>query len=148
MPVVQQRSPDQWWIYVSCRDANGKSHIGRLSADVSGLSQCPPTVSELEISPVLSLGSPGTFDDSGVSSVNIFVRFEWVCLDEGRSGGSNQQTGEIDWLTAAGGWGFASDAFCRLPDGTPTVLSVTAWATAVDSLGNSSTSDPIAPPAT
>lgn len=65
-PISQVISPDRWWVYVSIRDANGKSRIGRLTLDVSGLPAKLPTVIELEPEPILSLGAPGTFDDSGV----------------------------------------------------------------------------------
>ncbi len=77
-------------------------------------------------------------DPSGVLSVNIHVSFEWTCLVGGRRGGE-QETGEIDPFTAAGGWGFASNASC--PDGGSWgIQAATVWATATDVLGNVSTS--------
>jgi hypothetical protein len=66
LPVVQTFSNDRWWVYVSCRDALGKSRVGRLTLDVSALPQGVPRVVEFEPNPILSLGAPGAFDDSGV----------------------------------------------------------------------------------
>lgn len=66
LPVVQPLSADQWWVYVSTRDAQGKSRIGRLALDVSTLPSAAPRVASFDVAPVLSLGAPGTFDDSGV----------------------------------------------------------------------------------
>ena len=66
LPVVQALSPQRWRVYVSCRDAQGKSRVGRLTLDVSGLPYDVPRVVEFEPQPILSLGAPGTFDDSGV----------------------------------------------------------------------------------
>jgi hypothetical protein len=66
LPVVQVIGPDRWWVYISCRDANGKSRIGRLPVDVSGMPSGSAVVGPLEATPVISLGEPGTFDDSGV----------------------------------------------------------------------------------
>jgi hypothetical protein len=86
------------------------------------------------------VASAATSDPSGVSTVNISVQFEWACIDEGHSFGGEQSTGEIDPFTAANGWGFGSDAICELPGSTPVVVSVTVWATAVDTLGNGTTS--------
>ena len=67
LPVVQTLPDDQWRVYVSCRDAHGKSRIGRLTLDVSELAAgVLPRVLHFDPTPVLSLGEPGTFDDSGV----------------------------------------------------------------------------------
>jgi len=66
LPVVQALSHQRWRVYVSCRDAQGKSRVGRLTLDVSGLPYEIPRVVEFEPQPILSLGAPGTFDDSGV----------------------------------------------------------------------------------
>lgn len=67
LPVVQDLGDGRWWIYVSTRDAAGKSRIGRLTVDASPLAEDrPPTVISFDPAPVLSLGAPGTFDDSGV----------------------------------------------------------------------------------
>lgn len=65
LPLVHVASPNQWWVYVSCRDADGKSRVGRLVVDTSSMPVGMPTVGHLEPAPVLSLGEPGTFDDSG-----------------------------------------------------------------------------------
>jgi hypothetical protein len=51
---------------VGCRDANGKTRIARVVLDTSGLPNGVPKVCHVEATPVLSLGEPGTFDDSGV----------------------------------------------------------------------------------
>jgi hypothetical protein len=66
LPVVRTLSNDRWGVYVSCRDALGKSRVGRLTLDVSGLPEAIPRVVEFEPNPILSLGAPGAFDDSGV----------------------------------------------------------------------------------
>jgi hypothetical protein len=63
LPVVQTLSNDQWRVFLSTRDALGKSRIGQLTVDVRGERPC---VVEFASQPVLSLGAPGTFDDSGV----------------------------------------------------------------------------------
>lgn len=62
LPVVQVVGPDQWWVYVSTRDAEGRSRVGRLVVDVGKRL----TARQFESEPVLSLGEPGTFDDCGV----------------------------------------------------------------------------------
>jgi len=67
LPVVQAIPNDRWWIYISTRDAQGKSRIARLTVDASDIGPGrPPRVLHFEPTPVLSLGEPGTFDDSGV----------------------------------------------------------------------------------
>jgi hypothetical protein len=66
LPVVQVVGADRWWVYVGCRDVDGKSRIARLELDTSGMPETLPTVCGVEPTPVLSLGEPGTFDDSGV----------------------------------------------------------------------------------
>src|SRR6185503_20294846 len=67
LPVVQVQPDNRWWIYISTRDAHGKSRIGRLMVDATSLAAGqPPAVLALDPTPVLSLGEPGTFDDSGV----------------------------------------------------------------------------------
>ncbi len=62
LPVVHAAAPRQWQVYLSTRDAQGKSRIGRLYVDATG----PPKAIRFDPEPVLSLGEPGTFDDSGV----------------------------------------------------------------------------------
>ncbi len=66
LPLVQVAGPDRWWVYVGCRDANGKTRIGRVVVDTSSLPDGVPSVCHVEPSPVLPLGEPGTFDDSGM----------------------------------------------------------------------------------
>jgi hypothetical protein len=66
LPIAQPIDGELWWVYVSCRDALGKSRIGRLTLDLSGLPNSLPTVSGFQSTPVLDLGEPGTFDESGV----------------------------------------------------------------------------------
>lgn len=67
LPVVQELENDRWRLFVSTRDADGKSRIGRLELDASGLPERRiPEVVSFAPEPVLSLGEPGTFDDSGV----------------------------------------------------------------------------------
>jgi hypothetical protein len=67
LPVAQSLDDGRWWIYVSTRDASGKSRIARLTVDAAPLADDrPPRVLEVDPQPVLSLGAPGTFDDSGV----------------------------------------------------------------------------------
>ncbi len=66
LPVVQTMADGQWRVYVSCRDAQGKSRIGRLTLDATTLPHALPRVTGFDDAPVLSLGAPGAFDDSGV----------------------------------------------------------------------------------
>lgn len=66
LPVVQNAGADRWWVYVGCRDRDGKSRITRLVLDTSGMPEALPTACSIDPLPVLSLGEPGTFDDSGV----------------------------------------------------------------------------------
>lgn len=63
LPVVQSLPGNQWRVLVSTRDAQGKSRIGRFAVDAS---VDIPRPLQFESQPVLSLGEPGTFDDSGV----------------------------------------------------------------------------------
>jgi hypothetical protein len=44
-------------------------------------------------------------------------------------------SGELDWVTASPGYGFASGGSCA-DGGTPGILGATVWATATDGLGN------------
>ena len=71
LPVVQRLSNDEWWVYVSTRDAQGKSRIGRLTVVVNETGDYEPRVRHFDPSPVLSLGVPGTFDDSGVMPASL-----------------------------------------------------------------------------
>src|SRR5690606_2240978 len=63
LPVVQTLPNGHWRVFFSTRDALGKSRIGRLTVDSGGEQ---PRVIDFDSNPVLSLGAPGTFDDSGV----------------------------------------------------------------------------------
>ena len=65
--VVQVISSDRWAIYLSSRDSLGKSRIGRLTVDPAPLATGgTPEVIAFDPQPVLSLGTVGAFDDSGV----------------------------------------------------------------------------------
>jgi hypothetical protein len=65
--VVQEPKNDRWRLFVSTRDVGGKSRIGRLDLNISGLPQTHvPKVVSFAPNPVLSLVEPGTFDYSGV----------------------------------------------------------------------------------
>ena len=66
LPAAQAIDWHRWWVYVGSRDANGKTRVARVTLDTEGLPQQLPTVSHVDPEPVLSLGEPGTFDDSGV----------------------------------------------------------------------------------
>ena len=61
IPVVQSLASGEWWVYLSIRDADGKSRIGRVTLATTGT----PAFRRFDPDPVLSLGEPGTFDDSG-----------------------------------------------------------------------------------
>lgn len=62
LPMVEPDGAGGWWLYLSLRDGEGRARIGR----------CPlvpgpvPSVGPVEPDPCLDLGTPGTFDDSGV----------------------------------------------------------------------------------
>ncbi len=76
LPIVQCLSNDLWWIYLSIRDRHGKSRIGRIKADASAIAASGlPRVIMFDTTPVLSLGEPGTFDDSGLMP-SWLVRYE------------------------------------------------------------------------
>ena len=61
-PFAERLYGDLYRIYFSCRDAQNRSSIGFVDFSLRTL-----TVQTLSDQPVLSYGSPGTFDDSGVS---------------------------------------------------------------------------------
>src|SRR3954469_25650396 len=65
LPIVHVSGVNQWSVYLGCRDANGKTRIARQLLDSSSLPAGPPRVIGTDAEPVLSLGDPGTFDDSG-----------------------------------------------------------------------------------
>ncbi len=62
IPVVHVSNSNRWQVFLSTRDGECKSRIGRLWVDASGV----PTAERFDPGPVLSLGEPGAFDDSGV----------------------------------------------------------------------------------
>jgi hypothetical protein len=62
IPTPHLASPDQLRIYFATRDDQGRSRVGLIEVDPDE----PATVHTLHDSPVLDLGRPGTFDDSGV----------------------------------------------------------------------------------
>lgn len=67
LPVVDASQVGAWRVYVSVRDAAGKSRIGRLHVDLASLDAGGmPRVDHFDPEPVLSLGPAGAFDDSGV----------------------------------------------------------------------------------
>lgn len=66
LPIARVAGANEWWVYVGCRDEHGKTRIARVVLDTSGLPAELPTVRQVVSEPVLSLGEPGTFDDSGV----------------------------------------------------------------------------------
>jgi hypothetical protein len=65
VPIAHAAAADRWFVYAGCRDADNKTRIARVVLDVGGLPESVPTVAEVDERPVLSLGEPGTFDDSG-----------------------------------------------------------------------------------
>ena len=63
LPALSSRGDGQWDVYLSTRDGDGRARIarGRLRLEPT------PTIEDVETSPVLDLGSLGTFDDRGVT---------------------------------------------------------------------------------
>jgi hypothetical protein len=62
IPTPRLVSEDGLRIYFATRDDQGRSRIGLVEVDPDE----PATVQTLHDSPILDLGRPGTFDDSGV----------------------------------------------------------------------------------
>lgn len=62
IPTPHLVSDDELRIYFATRDVEGRSRIGLIEVDPDQ----PGTVRTLRDSPVLDLGRPGAFDDSGV----------------------------------------------------------------------------------
>ncbi|NNF60405.1 MAG: hypothetical protein HKN06_03635 [Gammaproteobacteria bacterium] len=56
--------PGRYDLYVSGRDKQNRSRIGRLTLDLTGED---PTITEIRREPVLELGELGAFDDNGTS---------------------------------------------------------------------------------
>jgi hypothetical protein len=65
LPVVHAGTLDRWSVYVGCRDEANRTRIARVLLDVSGLPARTATVCSVDDDPIISLGEPGTFDDSG-----------------------------------------------------------------------------------
>ena len=63
-PSFAKPSDDGWVIYVTGRDENNVSRIGRVHGFMNGESFAVETIEE---DPVFDVGSLGTFDESGVS---------------------------------------------------------------------------------
>ena len=63
LPVPEPDGPNRWNVYVSCRDAGGRAHIGRCTLSL----EPTPALSGLAPEPVLAPGPLGAFDDSGVT---------------------------------------------------------------------------------
>src|SRR5262245_44456715 len=81
LPVVHAASPDGWHLFLSTRDAANKSRIGRLRVDRAEMASGQmPAVQDFDPAPVLSLGEPGTFDDSGVMPSWLIRCGEQLCL--------------------------------------------------------------------
>ena len=74
LPVAVATGGNRYRVYVTCRDAPGRSHIGHFEL---GLSDDTPTVGPLSGLPSLSPGPLGVFDDSGAMT-------SWVCDLDGR----------------------------------------------------------------
>jgi hypothetical protein len=66
LPIVHVAGANEWWVYIGCRDANGKTRVGRILLDTRELPHGRCTIARLDAKPVLSLGDPGAFDDCGV----------------------------------------------------------------------------------
>src|SRR5262245_10760497 len=67
LPALSRRSDGQWDIYLSTRDAEGRARIARGRFHV----QPTPAIEDVETTPVLDLGSLGTFDDRGITMSSI-----------------------------------------------------------------------------
>ncbi len=67
LPVVDQARDGVLRIYFGTRDGKGRSHTSYLEAEAT----CPENILYVHDRPVLPLGRPGTFDDSGVMPSSI-----------------------------------------------------------------------------
>jgi len=64
LPMVEPLDHGSWAVYLSLRDGEGRSRVGR-----SRLTLTPsPALSPLEAEPVVDLGPLGAFDDSGATT--------------------------------------------------------------------------------
>lgn len=70
LPILDTAA-DPAILYVTARDAQNRSHIGRATLDLT----TPVNVREILATPVLSPGPLGTFDDAGVTG-SCLVRWE------------------------------------------------------------------------
>lgn len=64
LPVAEPAGDGVWDVYLSLRDREGRSRIGRTRLTLHG----EPRLGPLDAEPVLDLGPLGAFDDSGVTS--------------------------------------------------------------------------------
>jgi hypothetical protein len=64
LPVALADSRGTWSIYLSVRDSDGRSRIGRTELTLDP----EPSLAALDPEPVLDLGPLGAFDDNGVTS--------------------------------------------------------------------------------
>lgn len=64
LPVVEPHG-DDWAVYLSLRDADGRARIGRTTLSMTGAAGA---LGPLDPDPVLDLGPLGAFDDSGVTT--------------------------------------------------------------------------------
>ena len=73
VPIADERGDDALRIYFSTRDGRGRSHVAYVEVDADE----PRRVVKVSERPVLPLGRPGTFDDSGVMP-------SWIVDHDGR----------------------------------------------------------------
>ena len=64
LPVIEPLGHDQFGLYLSLRDRDGRARIGRTVLTMSER----PTLAPLDPEPVVDLGPLGAFDDSGVTT--------------------------------------------------------------------------------
>lgn len=64
LPAVEPLDAENWAVYLSLRDADGRARIGRTVLTMHGTAALAP----LDPEPVLDLGALGAFDDSGVTT--------------------------------------------------------------------------------
>jgi len=62
MPIVDKINIDRWRVYYSTRDKLNRSRIGYIDIDPNN----PKKILKISNNPILELGKPGTFDDTGV----------------------------------------------------------------------------------
>ena len=63
MPIVEAVGGDRVRVYFSSRDEQNRAQIGLATVDLDGAAAAPT----FESDPVVRMGPPGTFDDSGVT---------------------------------------------------------------------------------